>query len=206
MGIVYVLVNQAFENYVKIGLTTNLKKRLKDLDNTSVPLPFRCVYAVEVENEKDVERLLHDTFADHRTRKGREFFEVDAQRVISAMKLTGGKDVTPKDDIAEDEEGIRAIEKAARKRRTSYSLFDAGLKVGNELCYVNDDSVTATVASEKKINFEGNETSLTASALTALQRDGFTWRTVNGWSYWKFENETIAERLNKILEQNADNE
>ena len=115
MGIVYVLTNAAFDGYVKIGKTTNLEQRLRSLDNTSVPLPFRCVYAVEVDDEAEVERRLHQTFADNRTRITREFFEVDAQRVISAMKLTRGKDVTPKDDIAEDEEGLKAIEKAARK-------------------------------------------------------------------------------------------
>ena len=47
-GIVYVLVNEAFDNFVKIGKTINLEQRLKQLDNTSVPLPFRCVYAIEV--------------------------------------------------------------------------------------------------------------------------------------------------------------
>ena len=91
MGVVYVIVNSAFENYVKIGKTTNLQQRLRSLDNTSVPLPFRCLYAVEVDDENHVEHLLHQVFADHRTRTTREFFEVDAQRVIAAMKLTGAK-------------------------------------------------------------------------------------------------------------------
>ena len=90
MGIVYVLINPAFENYVKVGKTTNLEQRLRSLDNTSVPLPFRCVFAVEVDDENEVERLLHQAFSDNRTRTTRKFFEVDAQRVIAAMKLTRG--------------------------------------------------------------------------------------------------------------------
>ena len=180
LGVVYVLVNSAFGNYVKIGRTTNLEHRLRSLDNTSVPLPFRCVYAVEVDDENDVERLLHQAFADNRTRTTREFFEVDAQRVIAAKKLTRGKDVTPKDDIAEDEEGVLALEKATRKPRKSYSLFDAKLSIGDTLYYVKDERVTAEVCGEKKILFEGAETSLSASALTLIQRDGYTWRTVNG--------------------------
>ena len=201
LGIVYVLINPAFENYIKIGRTINLEQRLRSLDNTSVPLPFRCVFAVEVEDENEVERLLHQAFADNRTRTTREFFEVDAHRVIAAMKLTRGRDVTPKDDIAEDEEGIRAIEKAARKPRRIYSLFDANLKIGDVLRYANNENITAEVTAEKKILFEGVETSLSASALTLLQRDGYKWRTVNGWNFWMFENETVAERLNNILEE-----
>ena len=73
-GTVYVLVNEAFDSYVKIGKTTNLEQRLKQLDNTSVPLPFRCVYAVEVPDMNTIERLAHSAFADHRVRNNREFF------------------------------------------------------------------------------------------------------------------------------------
>jgi len=35
MGIVYVLVNPAFDSYVKVGRTVNLEQRLRSLDNTS---------------------------------------------------------------------------------------------------------------------------------------------------------------------------
>jgi len=206
LGIVYVLTNPAFENYSKIGKTTNLEQRLRSLDNTSVPLPFRCVFAVEVDDENEVERYLHQVFADNRTHSTREFFEVDAHRVIAAMKLTRGRDVTPKDDIAEDEEGIRAIEKAARKPRKTYSLFDAKLKIGDVLRYANNEDITAEIVSQKKILFEGVETSLSASALTLLQRDGYKWRTVNGWNFWMFENETVADRLNTVLEEQATDE
>jgi len=206
LGIVYVLTNPAFENYSKIGKTTNLEQRLRSLDNTSVPLPFRCVFAVEVDDENEVERYLHQVFADNRTRSTREFFEVDAHRVIAAMKLTRGRDVTPKDDIAEDEEGIRAIEKAARKPRKTYSLFDAKLKIGDVLRYANNEDITAEVVSQKKILFEGVETSLSASALALLRRDGYKWRTVNGWNFWMFENETVADRLNTVLEDQVTDE
>lgn len=200
MAIVYVLTNPAFQNYVKVGKTTNLEQRLRQLDNTSVPLPFRCVYAVEVDDDAQVERLVHQAFADHRTRTTREFFEIDPQRVIAALKLTRGQDVTPKGDIAEDEEGVKALEKATRKPRKTYKLSDAGLKVGDIIYYANNDQITAQVVSEKKVMFEDEETSLSKSALTLLHRDGYTWQTVNGWQFWMFENETIAERLERLLE------
>ena len=130
MGIVYALINPAFENYVKVGKTTNLEQRLRSLHNTSVSPPFRCVFAVELDDENEVERLSHQVFADNRTKTMHAFFEVDAQRVITVMKLTRVKDVTRKHDIPEDEKGVRAMEKAARKPRKLYSLFDANLSVG----------------------------------------------------------------------------
>ena len=84
-GIIYVLVNSAFEN--------------------------------------DVGRLLYQAFSDNWTNTTSEFFEVDAQPVIAAMKLALVKDVTPKDDIAEDEESLQALAKVTRKSCKSYCLL-----------------------------------------------------------------------------------
>ncbi len=74
MAIVYVLSNPAFDRYVKVGRTVDLEQRLRQLDNTSVPLPFRCEFAVEVADEVEAERLVHQAFADVRVRSSREFF------------------------------------------------------------------------------------------------------------------------------------
>lgn len=200
MATVYVLINPAFDNYVKVGRTTNLEQRLRTLDNTSVPLPFRCVFAVEVEDDATVERLVHNAFADHRTRTGREFFEIDPQRIISALKLTGGKDVTPHKDIADDEEGLKALERAEERRRI-IGLFDIRLKVGDMLTFANDDNITATVAGNKKVVFEGTMESVSGAALKVLHRSGYEWRTVNGWQYWQYDGETLSERRKRIEEE-----
>ncbi len=54
--IVYVLTNEAIEGWVKIGRTsTSVEQRIKELDNTSPPLPFQCFYAAEVTNATIVE-------------------------------------------------------------------------------------------------------------------------------------------------------
>ena len=52
--------------------------------------------------------------------------------------------------------------------------------------------------------FEGREESLSSSALKLLNRDGYNWQQANGWTYWTYENETIAERLTKKLEADSD--
>jgi T5orf172 domain len=47
--IVYVLTNEAMDGLVKIGrTTTSVEQRIKELDNTSIPLPFQCFFAGEV--------------------------------------------------------------------------------------------------------------------------------------------------------------
>jgi hypothetical protein len=198
MPIVYVLTNPAFESYVKIGRTSDLEQRLRNLDNTSVPLPFRCEFAVEVDDDISVERLLHQAFADNRVRSNREFFEIDASRVIAALKLTGGKDVTPRDDIAEDREGLMAMAKAIVKR--SRSKFDvADVQVGDVLTFSRDSSYTAQVISPRTILFEGQEMSLSKAALLLLNRDGYHWKQANGWAYWMKDGETLTERAGRLI-------
>ena len=43
MPIVYILTNQCMPDIVKVGITDNLDIRVKQLDNTSTPLPFECL-------------------------------------------------------------------------------------------------------------------------------------------------------------------
>ena len=119
-GIAYCIENPAMPNLVKIGRTTDIEQRLRDLDNTSVPLPFVCVLALEVDDDVGIERLIHEVFSDQRVRSSREFFEVSTQPVIAARSLTNGRDVTPR-DVVEDEETRRALANA-RKKREAFNL------------------------------------------------------------------------------------
>lgn len=90
-GIVYVLRNPAFPQYVKIGRTTSdVDRRLWALYSTGVPLPFECVYAGRVRpdlSEADVEKRLHTAFAPHRINPGREFFEMESDRAKAILEL-----------------------------------------------------------------------------------------------------------------------
>ena len=134
---------------MKVGKTRNLRQRVRALDNTSVPMPFSCEYAAKVDDMDEVEKLLHDAFGDRRVRDNREFFEIDPMRVASALKLAGGKEVTPDDDIAEDEAGIRAMNKATQMRASfNFDLVD--IPVGSTLLFSRDKTITAEVFSKKK--------------------------------------------------------
>ena len=69
------IIRYLHSDLIKIGITDNLERRMRELDKTATPLPFECVYAIEVEDSNKVEHLLHDGLGDYRTRKSREFFE-----------------------------------------------------------------------------------------------------------------------------------
>ena len=85
MSIVYILTNECMPDIIKIGITDNLSKRIKDLDNTSTPLPFECFYALEVDKAFGIEKLLHEAFDDKRVRQNREFFNCSPEQAKSGI-------------------------------------------------------------------------------------------------------------------------
>ena len=94
MPVVYILTNQSMPNTIKIGVTENLERRIKELDNTSTPMPFECYYAVEVKDASIIEKKIHEGFDDKRIRQNREFFSVSAEQAKSILQIAehmGGK-------------------------------------------------------------------------------------------------------------------
>ena len=192
--IIYVLINEAMPGYVKIGMTNNsLEERIRSLDTTSVPLPFACFYAAKVKNAKECEKLLHDTFLDHRVRSNREFFEISPERVVSALRLAEIENITPKKDYVENEEDQKALNQA-RSRRSIFNFAMVDIPAGSELSYINDENIKAKVLDKKSIEFQGQTTSLSASAQKLL---GYSYQ-VQGTIYWMYEGETLDERRRRF--------
>lgn len=191
--VVYILVNEAMPGYAKVGRTNNLEQRLRSLDNTSTPLPFECFYAARVQDANFVEKQLHDAFDDNRVRSNREFFEIAPERIASALKIAELQDVTPNQDIVETEEDKKALDKA-RKIRSVFNFEMVQIHPGSVLTFSRNPDVTCSVLNSKKVAFEGEELSLSAAALIALEREGVSWSQVQGPRYWEFEGETLLER------------
>ncbi len=191
-GIVYVLVNQAMEGYIKIGKTNDLYKRLKSLDNTSLPLPFECHYAAEVANMDMVERTLHDVFGDHRVRKNREFFKVAPERVVAALKLAPHDVISihPDYDDKIDEQAVRT----AKERRSVFNFNMVEIAPDTELIFSRNRQYTCIVADNRNVVFQGDVMSLSHAALKALALEGIHWQSAQGANYWQLDDETLVER------------
>ena len=205
-GVVYCLTNPEMPDLVKIGMTTDLERRLRQLDNTSVPVPFECVMAVEVENAVEAEKLLHEVFGTQRVRPSREFFRVGVEYVLAAMRLTGGGDVTPSDDVVEDEEARRALEQA-RVRRGRFNFDMVGIPAGTEIYFRPEPTdatpITAQVYSNNRIFFEDAVTTLSRAAGDVLERRGMA-RSVAGPEYWYYEGESLGDRRRRMEEEGGE--
>ena len=170
---------------------------MRELDTTSTPLPFECFYAARVADIDFVERQLHEAFGDHRVRPRREFFNISAERVQSALMLAALEDVTPRDDVVEDADDQAALNKA-RNVRSKFNFKMVDIPPGAELTFVKDPTITAIVIDHRSVEFEGEKTSLSLSALIIVRRMGYQWTKISGPTYWEYEGETLDERRQRM--------
>jgi hypothetical protein len=194
--IIYILINEAMPGYVKIGKTsTSLEQRVKELSSsTSVPLPFTCFYACTVKDASFAERQLHDAFDNNRINPHREFFQISPERVVSALKLAEIENLTPKKDLVESHEDQKALNEARKEMREKFNFKMVNIPIGAELVFSRDENIKAKVEDNRRININGEVTSLSTSAQKILGYD----YGVQGTAYWMYEGETLDERRKRI--------
>ncbi len=203
-NIVYLLTNPVMPDLVKIGITRNLPERIRELSRpTSIPVPFVCHYACEVENAANAERKIHDAFGDHRINRRREFFRINPERVVSILKLIELKEVTLKDDVAEDQSESEALEHET-SRRSKFKFSTVEIKPSSILTFARDENITAEVVNDHRIKFEGRETSLSAAAAKILKRLGGSGKGVAGPEYWMYEGKILSELRLEMEERESE--
>ena len=196
-GIVYVLSNKYMKGLLKIGRTKreDLKKRLKELYNTSVPCEFDCEYACEVDDCKKVEEALHTAFCAQRVNPKREFFNVASESVVAILKLVEKKNLTSmvSKNLGQEvskEESI-AVEKFFKKhRRPPLNFEEMQIPMGAELKTVySGKEYTAIVCKPRKILFNDEETSLTDATkkIRSIEHD------LQPTPFWTYNGKPLSE-------------
>ncbi len=165
-GYVYILTNPSFrEDWVKIGESSReVDIRSKELDNTSVPLPFEIYATLKTSKYKEIEKNLHKIFtklADARIRKGREFFNITPEMALEHLKdlatLTDDAELnTPNDDIVNiEQKKIYKGKYIVNTKEIFYFAKDtinARMKVeyGNKYIVLSGSSIDLNIYSNKK--------------------------------------------------------
>jgi hypothetical protein len=194
--IVYILQNDAMPGLVMVGLTTtSVEARMRQLDTTSVPLPFRCFFAAEVANAAKVEERIHEAFGDQRVRDKREFFRMAPHRIKAILDLVMIKDVTPGQEVETESGDAAALARnegrADRAARLKFSML--GIKPGDTLKFVRKESITCTVVDDSTVSLDDEILSLTNATLKALAKTGVSWKSAQGSNYWMFGDLTLQE-------------
>ncbi len=216
-GVIYILTNPSFPEYVKIGYADNIEKRLSQLNRSEcIPFAFR-VYATYEVNSRLSDLKIHsiidklnpnlrsiDNFNGHK--RVREFYAMppeDAYAILEAIAEIHGcadklKLAKPSEDELIDEETAREIVEESKERAAPFRFSMCNIPIGAKIefyCRGNDNTgKICTVVDDRHVNYEGKVLSLSA---LASELTGKT--PVQGPSYFKFN----GEWLNSIRERNG---
>ena len=87
VGYIYVLTNSAMPGLVKIGRSTDVNRRVKELSvATGVPDAFVVELFHLTAAVSEVESLVHDALNEHRYKENREFFAISPSKAISTIR------------------------------------------------------------------------------------------------------------------------
>ena len=216
-GVIYILTNPSFPQYVKIGYASDLNRRLGELNRSeALPYAFRA-YATYDTGKRLTDKALHELLdtlnPDLRTietfngqRRTREFFEMSAEDAYSILeaiaRISGTEDrlhrVTPTGEQIDDEN--EAEEARATQRRAPFRFSMVGLKAGDEVTFVNDVSKRAKVVDERHVEYENVTTSLSrlAEELTGLEH------ALQGPLYFSYDGELLTDRRKRMEDDGND--
>ncbi|MBO4778357.1 MAG: GIY-YIG nuclease family protein, partial [Bacteroidales bacterium] len=168
-GIVYLLTNPVMPGLVKIGMTAqeDIDKRMKELYTTGVPVPFECQFACRVKKSDcvKIEKALHTAFEPQRINANREFFRIQVEQAKAILELFHHTDVTEEvtDEIQNDltdDDKVASIK--AQQKRPALNFYEMGLHKGDILKWKDEPTITVTISSERKVNYENEEVSISA--------------------------------------------
>ncbi len=196
-GIVYLLTNPVMPGLVKIGMTAqeDIDKRMKELYTTGVPVPFECQFACRVKKSDcvKIEKALHTAFEPQRINANREFFRIQVEQAKAILELYHHTDVTEEvtDEIQNDltdDDKVASIK--AQQKRPALNFYEMGLHKGDILKWKDEPTITVTISSERKVNYENEEVSI--SALSAKLK-GYNVKHIAPGSHWIFKDKLLSD-------------
>jgi len=208
-GVIYILTNPSFPDYVKIGYAHDLEKRLKQLNRSeAIPYAFRAYAVYEVDSEltdRELHKLIDSLNPTLRTietfdgkKREKEFYAMSAEDAYSLLeciaKISGTKNnlkrMTPEGHEVIDEQIAEEVRNTARKG--PFKFAECGIPVGSKIVFINDSSVVATVVDDRHIEYNGVTTSMSALAQELL---GSKWQ-VQGTAYFTYKGKKLTDIRN----------
>ena len=209
-GVIYILTNPSFKEYVKIGYADDIKARLKQLNNTEcTPFAFR-VYATYEGEERLTDLKLHALIdqlnpnlrsidnVDGKKRV-REFYAMSPEQAYSILEtiaiLGGRRERLKLWEVSVEErqevELAEVIEEEHIERLSPFAFSKCNISKGAVITFVCRGNaysgVECTVLDDKTVEYNGNRYSLSALAteLTGSKHG------VAGPMYFKYNGEWL---------------
>ncbi len=175
-GYVYILTNPSFrDDWVKIGKSKRLPEiRGRELYNTAVPLPFEIYATLKTVKYNEAEKMIHrmiDRISDLRINKSREFFKImpeEAYEIFADIKSIIGDEA----ELTLHGDNVEVTTPSRVRVSQIFNFYSRGIKDGDVIKFVEDDSISAIVISSRQVLFEGENWYLSPLARELFERMG----------------------------------
>lgn len=212
-GVIYILTNPSFPEYVKIGYADDMERRLKELNRSEcMPFAFRVYATYEVPKrltDLSLHRLIDklnptlraiDTFNGKPRKK--EFYAMskeDAYSLLEAIAEIHDRldklvlvDMTEQDQEAA--ETAEEISGEGRERRAPFAFSKCGIEIGAEIVSVEQPEVRCVVVDDKHVEFNGKK-----YALSYLAREILGWKRLpQGPAHFSYQGERLDDIRRKF--------
>lgn len=182
-GVIYILTNPSFPEYVKIGYADDIYKRLRQLNRSEcIPIAFRVYATYEVSSRLSdlkihsiIDKLnpnLRSVESFDGKQRVREFYAMspeDAYSILEAIAEIHScadklKLATPTDEEKRAEETAKEIDTESSERASNFSFSKCQIPIGDRIEYCENPSITAIVVDDRNVEYNGEVMSLTALA------------------------------------------
>ena len=206
-GVIYILTNPSFPEYVKIGYADDVDKRLAQLNRSEcIPFAFRVYATYDVSSrlsDLKIHEIIDRLNPDLRSiesfegrKRVREFYAMspeDAFELLRAIAEINGMEnklklVTPN----KEEKQAEKLAEEISSRNENFSFVKCNIPVGAELEYIHDTNIKCYVVDDRKIKYNGQIMYLTGLAKLLLN----TTKAINGTLHFQYKGKPLAEYYN----------
>lgn len=213
MGVIYILTNPSFPDYVKIGYADDVDERLRQLNRSEcIPFSFR-VYATYEVNNRLVDLKLHNLIDqlnptlrsienNNGKQRKREFYAMapqEAYAILEAIAEIHGysdrlKLWTMNTNEEQEQEVAQEISAERKERLSPFTFSKCNIQPGEVIVYYNNPNIICTVVDDKNVEYEGKKYSLSA---LATELSGSKWG-VAGPRYFKYKGEWLNDVRRRV--------
>ena len=193
-GIIY-LMSTAVSGLIKIGKagTDNYPERMRNLEANGYynVAGLKRFFAIELEDYDDKENLLKEIFSKHQVGNS-ELFALDQLLVRQLLLSLDGKVIYP-EKIDKEKEFDKVT--VARKQGAQFSFYRKGLSEGDEIKFISDPSIVATVVGEREVEYGGQILKLSPLTYKIFEDKGQlnSSGAYQGANYWQWNGKKLKD-------------
>ncbi len=212
-GVIYILTNPSFPEYVKIGYADDMNKRLKQLNRSEcIPFAFRVYATYEVSSRLSdlkihsiIDKLnpnLRSVESFDGKQRVREFYAMspeDAYSILEAIAEIHNcsdklKLIQPNEEEKQAEETAQTIDSESTERASNFSFSKCQIPLGAKIEYCDNPNITAIVVDDRNVEYNGETMSMTALAkiLTGIKY------AIAGPRYFKYKGEFLNDIRHRL--------